>query len=163
MNAEQYSQKLQEKFHQMKCKLEHDHLGKYSVIIASGVDKGGSFFTTKYFYIYVHQSYYEMELHGFLDFIDIVRINTGRFFNKLKFLRMKAAFSIPIIISGSGFTSETIENVQKTNRLNIGEIIIPILINLPQNRFITLERYGFIGRIPYGFEANYLKKTFNLF
>ena len=166
MDATEYVSIIEKRFDTKGQTLQSTTIDKYDVFLIPDV-KGWNYIDgyKSCTYIYTNDTDHEVHLDELQSFCNAMRVYTNKYFTTWteRSHLYRAALTIPVIISPTGFSESAIQYVKRSKMAKIGEMCIPALVDLKSQDLVTLELFGLFGRLPVKKQVKTIKRDFSVF
>lgn len=162
----EYYRLLDQKMRTQNGTIERYFLGQYDCAQVTGVKASGALFNaTLVAYIIQSQNRKQIGKQDLQSIIEPAMANTRRIHRQGP-INLGIGVTVPIIITEFGFEDEVVEYVKNKKLYNMWkgqELCLPVLIDIRNQKFIVLKKYGFTASLPIRQQAVLLEKEYNFF
>ncbi len=162
----EYYRLLEQKFLNQGVTIERYFLGQHNCAQVTGLRPSAALFNATLVAYLIHsQNRKEIGKQDLQSIIEPAMANTRRI-HQYGPIKLGIGVSVPIVITEFGFEDETVNYVKNKKIYNMWrgqELCLPVLIDIRNQKFIVLKKYGFTASLPIRQQAVLLEKDYNFF
>lgn len=164
MMFEAYIADLKRKFYSKEIFNIQDNvkIRGYNIIMISDVKEWNYFDGCRSFIYILNFDKYKIDLYSLKVFCNTLRHHTNRILGTNRLLRLRAGVTIPLLVSEYEYPEPIIKFVKNTKMFKLGDLCMPVLVDLSKGEVTTLEHFGFVGALPIRKKVKRIKQDFSV-